>query len=549
LIFEFFFLLLKQIPQKKIKVNKKYKIATTVGDTPSSPLNEEHSSSSSDRSSTCVESVENKYNSKSSQYSSSTTIVSVDSSAFNSTAAPASTNESTTTTIKVRNKSKKILNSTQITTTNENDPFRNAPFRIQPSMDILNSSSSNSSASSSISNDKLNEIMHLEKQLNLNNSSNDQQQPVNNNVSAFQPYKRPPDPFVSAPFDHMPVAAAAAASISKSCSSPTSSITPTSSAVHSSGGGAGVRLKKKQLDPNSPRKRSTTVNYRSNSKSRETNNDSCNKTPLANKKVAVPNPFMNAPFSAKKSSKQQQQQQVPSSDSYQIITKSSNLIVAQVPLPPLPHMSASNSLNSIDESQITPTVSNYSSSSMDAAATAIPNVQFIQSLTSSSFQTQNLTTKSHLANKMIHNPNDMNNIIKIPQSHSLNEIKQTGVESTNNVNTVILTSKYNNNNIDDQFEPIIDTSKLQFKKRPSQQQQSAHLQHSSNNKQQLQIIDNIDNNNKKLPLTKSSSANSSILQTNNDNKPPMIGSSRKTTTNSNSTTSSGGIANMSFDDY
>jgi hypothetical protein len=392
-------------------------------------------------------------------------------------------------------------------------------------LDLLNSSSSNSSASS-ISNDKLNEITHLEK-LNLNTNTNTNTEQTT--TSAFQPYKRPPDPFVSAPFDHVPSSTTTTTATNKGCISPSSSITPTSLSVHSSGGG--YKFKKKQLDPNSPRKRSTTVNYRSNSKTRESNDN--NKTPATKK--TVPNPFMNAPFTAKKSSKQ-----ISISNSYQTI-KSSNLVpVSSQPVPP-PPIASSNSLNSIDESQVTPTLSNYSSMDSNAtpvsastttttataaASAQITNVQFIQSLTSSSFQTQNLTTKSHFKNST----NNNNNEIKIPQSHSLNEIKPS--ESV--VNTVLLTSKYNSNNNDDQFEPIIDTSKLQFKKR-TQQQQPQQI-----NKQ---IAD------KKLPLTKSCSANSSILQTNSDNNKPNISNKKITSSNTAAASSSGGIANMSFDDY
>lgn len=422
-----------------------------------SPNIEEHSSSSSDQSSTCVESIENK-NSKSSQYSSSTTIVSVDSSAF-----------STDSTNKQKNKCKKVLNSTRITT---DDPFRNAPFKIiQPTID-LNSSSSNSSTSS-ISNDKLNKL--VDDKLNLSDESlaKINLNPVN--PSAFQPYKRPPDPFVSAPFDHV-------APYSKA--SPTSSVTPTSSSVSSS--------KSKLKQDNSIRKRSTTVNYRS---SDNDSNKSVNMRTPASKKV--PNPFINAPFTGKKV------KPVQSSSAHTIKTSNST----NVPI------STSNSLNSIDESQITPTVSNYSS--VDSNAT--PVAQFLPL----SFQRQ------------LDISDNVPSVVKIPQSHSLNEIKQT--ESVQQSRAQF------------EFEPVVDTLKLQFKKRTLINQQDEQLRRVINSKTADNIVITNDKSIivKKIPLTKSCSANATILnentKSNSNRKPPGSGGS--------STASGGGISNMSFDDY
>ncbi len=496
---------------------------------------EEHSSSSSDRSSTCVESVEKKHNSKSSQYSSSTTIVSVDSSAFSKFDDPIPSVS--------KSKNKKNLNSTRI---QADDPFRCAPFRIQPVVD-LNSSSSNSS-------DEPNEKEKNKNEDPKNIASS--QQHLSNNLSAFQPYKRPPDPFVSAPFDHVPpIVSSTFSDIGKTLktgksSSPTSSITPTgSTSVYSSGGS---KTKRKQIDP-STRKRSTTVNYRSSTNFDDSIQNSSNNLRTQSKKNSIPNPFINAPFTAKKV------KPVQSSSSHTLKTSNSN----NFPI------SSSNSLNSIDETQITPTVSNYPSIDSNVTPVAVTAAQLEQSFASLSFNKQSYFGHENNNRQVVKTINEqidlLNNssncsssssgphVIKIPQSHSLNEIKQQQYEPVTAFKLLVQDGE------DTKSNPIVDTSKLQFKKRqPTTNTQfnqgSMQTQNTTNTNSKLadNNIDKSINFVKKIPLTKSCSANSTINNNIvNNNGTKSINNNKKPTTNAGSTATSGGggIANMSFDDY
>ena len=148
------------------------------------------------------------------------------------------------------------------------------------------------------------------------------------------------------------------------------------------------------------------------------------------------------------------------------------------------------------------------------------------------------------------------NEIKIHNSRQLNEnnsnktanlIQQFNQQSQETSKTFkFIEDNNSNNNNRSTIEPVIDTSKLQFKKKPISVQGSISV---ANDKQAApqsgaSLSKKSNPVNKHTVLTKSQSQNESITipQRNLVNINPAPNSS-------NQTNSSGGIANMSFDDY
>jgi hypothetical protein len=108
-----------------------------------------------------------------------------------------------------------------VTNSKSKDPFRKAPFYANAQMLPKKKNTMKSTLASSSSSSSLSSIsIHSSPKLITNIAS----ETGTIGCSAFQPYKRQPDPFVSAPFDHIPRDLLNAKA--DECS-PTSSITPT----------------------------------------------------------------------------------------------------------------------------------------------------------------------------------------------------------------------------------------------------------------------------------------------------------------------------------
>jgi len=314
--------------------------------------------------------------------------------------------------------------------------------------------------------------------------------------SAFQPYKRQNDPFVGAPFE---------APLEK-----TQPSTPT--------------------NLNNDRRRRTTEK-KSNCNQEKANTsigDEANKneeiiqvisnasqlinTPVASaKKSSNQNPFINAPFTVKKSK------------------PSTSLL----------------------------------SSTLDHAAVTSANIFLTPTFTERISPTVNDEQVSNFSRQL--NLNTTNEpmrptpLPKIPQSHSLNEIKQVNEATPRTHYATHLIQQFNQkaahaDSLDSRLtaEPLIDTSRLEFKKKsslPNQEQQQSLGSHFNAATNRIEVktgpvahFDLKRVQSTKTTLTKSQSQNESLTTRkvpNNNNNSNIPGGA----------SGGGGIANMSFDDY
>lgn len=129
---------------------------------------------------------------------------------------------------------------------------------------------------------------------------------------------------------------------------------------------------------------------------------------------------------------------------------------------------------------------------------------------------------------------------KMTQSHSLNEIKtpiSRNVQPPHQIQEAKISPKLIE-------EPIIDTSKLQFKKKSIPCMSSGQSAFNSGTKQQERLF----NSNKKSP----SASKSSLIKSHSQNESLAVPQRNLISINpaaNSGANSSGGIANMSFDDY
>ena len=298
--------------------------------------------------------------------------------------------------------------------------------------------------------------------------------------SAFQPYKRPPDPFVSAPFDHVPETPQKRQSGSSS-----SSITPTKSMSHYSS--------KKTARTKSKAKKANESVFDPNQTPRsEDLNDKNVSTPIASSKKSH-NPFINAPFTAKK-------------------CKAITVLQSQVP--------ASSSLSSINSTNgLTPT---------NPKPTVIQRLPFT------------VEQKSQIHRQLSGENTDSQkqSINKIPQSQSLNEIK--AIKQNNeleNVETGKLRMSQEPNQVFKQKIEILDA-------RVRNEEVASNVKKSLVNQMPESAFKRDVNQ-----IPKSNSANLGLFNSNSETNNNNNNSVTKSLNPGGSSKGGGGIANMSFDDY
>ena len=319
--------------------------------------------------------------------------------------------------------------------------------------------------------------------------------------SAFQPYRRPPDPFVSAPFDHIPEKSG------KISSSSSSSVTPTKSLANQS-----------RKTSKSKVKLQNEINLEHTPDKLEDLTDTNLSTPIApvsNKKSSSLNPFINAPFTAKKS-------------------RAITVIQSQVPV--------SASLSSINAtSELTHFTSNPN----------IKKIVYPQTDKKTSALIRQLSSENSDHNKQ--------SVSKIPQSHSLNEIKLQPSRLMNDASGIAsgTTSKLINQFSQQNLSQENEIKAVRIKS--SQEQIGTQVY-----KQKIEILDSrIRSEESKKPANvrgSDSSSNSrrdsqTTIHKSNSANLSSITNQTENTNNNNSTTKSlnpgnaGGISNMSFDDY
>ena len=376
------------------------------------------------------------------------------------------------------------------------DPFRKAPFRLPQTSLSINMHSSGSSSSNSLSNLSRNQTNIEQVNQSINKIEADLE--TLKQPSAFQPYKRQNDPFVGAPFEPPP--------------DKTQPSTPTNLSHDRR-----RRTTEKKSNCNQE-KANTSIGDEAN-KNEEiiqviTNASQLVNTPVASaKKSSNQNPFINAPFTVKKSK--------PSTS-----LLSSTLDHAAV-------TSANILLTPTFTDRISPTVSNENE------------------------QVANFSRQLNLNSTNDNQPVRPTPLPKIPQSHSLNEIKQVNEATPRTHYATHLIHQFNQkaalaDSLDSRLtaEPLIDTSRLEFKKKYSlptqeQQQQLGNHVYAATNKIEVRAgpathfeLKRVQST--KTTLTKSQSQNESLttrkLPNNNANMP-------------GGASGGGGIANMSFDDY
>jgi hypothetical protein len=375
------------------------------------------------------------------------------------------------------------------------DPFRKAPLKVnkqqtnhQQSMQKFDSSSSTSSTTSTSSSSSSSCSISI---TGISKSSSAHSSPVlalNKATaaigagSAFQPYKRPPDPFASAPFDHVPNESTSFSTNNRAMSS-SSSITPTDShsSTHFQPNLTSSSKKKTTKHMKQTPKPSNLLDSNSSTATNKTNDDeliqviSEFQTPIVAKTAKDINqdPFMNAPFTVKK------QQQ---------LNKQSTL---------------NSSTNSSKNGNFIPTSNSTSSILTLTSSFDNDNSKYINN---SNSQFNNVNIAGKLFDSTDSSSITINSSSRMPQSQSLNEIKNN-----------------NSTNISDIIKPG-GTSKL-IKQYNLQYQQQQHQHHFAKHQQPNNNVNIFNNKN-----------NNVVHKKNNE-------------TAGASNSGGGGIANMSFDDY
>lgn len=484
------------------------------------------SQTSSSQSSTYNRSASSSYfDSTEKKYSSASTIISVDSSVLSKKS-------------QANAKSKKKGSKKELKKNSVADPFRQAPFRIQPSIPINISSSNSSNSSLSVTQEASSEIRGPPK--NQNETAevlpviHSQDQDLQKQPSAFQPYKRHPDPFAGAPFEM------SQKRLSPECT---------------------TQLQKLQHDRRRSKEKKSNANREVTSLKVQEDDELKNdeiievvskgkqfRTPSNAAKTSSQNPFINAPFTGKKGFK--------SSAMFAF-----NLDAAEnAPKTSLPTSNFTDASLPTNFKPVIPPKPGTVNRAENADKSEMSDKSKI------SQQLNVLSLARNLKNEIIEETNDLSNkpkstlnmSNKIPQSQSLNEIKHYNKLSENSrsgLTTNLIqhfnsqTQETNNSfkNIENklnteenplkQLEPIIDTSKLQFKKKTI----SAHSTSMYNSNENP-------TNSKKVSITKSS-LTKSHSQNENLTIPQRNLVSINPAPNSSNNSTSGGIANMSFDDY
>ena len=381
----------------------------------------------------------------------------------------------------------------------ETDPFRRAPLYVYNFSHANDATTSNSSTTSNSFKSSSIDSSANSTRLDEDHQQHQQNQAKNTNSSttiglnsAFQPYKKHPDPFISAPFDLVP-SASQQQQRKVSASSTSNSVTPTNNLVS-----------KKPLVGASDKNKSLTNEFSSNRNEddeiveviKNTKLIKSLETPASNKKKAahLNNPFVAAPFTSKKS-------QNSASRLQQLKT--------QQPQAAYP-ISNSNSSNSI--------LSTLGSGSTEIASkisTEFDSGPLEKNLMSAYDQSEATSSVSDKAKRM-------------SQSKSLNEIKQAD-------SSAIV------------FQPLMPTHTHLSVVKPlidfvdaSKNQQSSDFINAKQTQEPNLMHSNVVKTNLNLEIR----ANSTSSSTNSS-----LGPHTSLAHNKRNTNPGGGISNMSFDDY